>query len=455
MRLGKLVSAFGISLLGFGLAQAGTLEALVKTLEEKNLLTPQEAKRILSAGSENDAALLLAKLLEKKNILTPQEVERIASASKGSKRVEPPKRVEKKTTQPVEIKGEGNTLGKLSELQIKNLKKLANISISGKAFLHYDYTRTSPLTSKDDKGEFKVTRAYLEIKRYFENSKDKYFRLTTDIYQDDSGSWNVRLKYAYLNWKWSPLLATEVGLAHRPWIDWEEHHGWFHKDVDKTFIEDSDGAHLISSADFGIALKGKYGKLVDYMVGIYNGEGYHAAEDDKHFGKSLEARVAVQPIKGLNIAFHTAQIFNSGTEANRHIYQPFASYKNNLFLVAAQFIYDREEGNGNPTYNNWGYAVNGDLYLKGLVGTPITLFGRYGYWNFDGDYTIAHLSGDKSKDYQYVDRRQYLLGVSYTWNRYVGTSIAYKYVKYDIAKTDTETGKDYKDTFMAVMQVKW
>jgi hypothetical protein len=402
MGIKKLAVAglLGIASLGWQPAHADVVEKLVKILQEKNLITPQEAQQLLQEAKK-----------------------------------------EREQNQ-------------LPENTLKRLEKLAQIKISGKAYLHYDYTRTSPDINQDDKGEFKVTRAYFEVRKYF-NSKDNYFRITTDVRQDNDGYYRVFLKYAYLNWTFSPLVATEIGMVHRAWVDWEEHHGWLHRDVEKTFIEDADGAHLIGSADLGIALKGKYGKLFDYLVGIYNGEGYHGLEDDKHFGKSIEGRISFYPYQGVTLAFHTAQIFNSGTETNKHIYQPFVEYKNQYFLIAAQYIYDHEEGNGNPTYNNYGWSINGDVYLKPVINMPITLFGRYGSWNFDSD-----LEGDKT-DINTVDRWQVLIGGAYKWNKYIRTSLAYKYVKYDLADSVVGDGpqykyhSDYKDTIMAVMQVKW
>ena len=200
-----------------------------------------------------------------------------------------------------------------------------------------------------------------------------------------------------------------------------------------------------------------------YMFGIYNGEGYHGAENDHHFGKSIEGRVNYS-IYGFKLALHAAYIDNDRVEdgkpkADRTIIQPFIAYDNDYFLIAAQYIYDFEnyDYNNHPDYTNYGYAINGDLKLKKLAGIPLTFFGRYGYWNFDSDAEKdAAANWDPTKSFQNVDRWQALLGASYDWNKHIRTSLAYKYVKYDIpsGKT-TESGKDYKNTVMAVMQVKW
>ena len=377
-----------------------------------------------SAGWADDYEELV-NLLKEKKILSPQEAQALIEKHRARLAKE-----KEKT-----LNGE----------EIKKLRKLVELKIGGKAYLHYDYTVNSPVSDKNDYGEFKVTRAYLDIKKYFDRKGENYFRTTVDVYKDSDGSYTVRLKYAYLNWRINKFLATEVGLAHRPWIDWEEHHGWLHRDVDKTFIEDRDGAHLINSADVGIALKGKVNRW-GYMFGIYNGEGYHGAENDQHFGKSVEGRVDYT-LGQLTTALHVAYIDNQN-EADRLIVQPWVGFKNEKFLVAVQYIYDWENNKGAPDYTNNGFSVNGDLYLKGWLGKPITLFARYGYWNLDGD------AEDKT-DYTQVDRWQILLGASYDWNKYIRTSLAYKHVGYDIPRENTESGKDYKDILMAVMRVKW
>ncbi len=408
MNLKKGISAGILSLLGVGIgftAYGDDYTDLVRLLEAKGVFTHEEAQRLIKLHEEH---------LAQKEKAAAEEQEQ-----------------------------------KLTKADWKRLKKLAELKIGGLAYLHYDYTSNAPSASDREKGEFKVTRAYFEVRKYFDKSGKDYFRVTTDVYKQDSSSGYVtRLKYAYLNWGLTENLQTEIGLAHRPWIDWEEHHTWLHRYVDKTFIEDKDGANLINSADLGIALKGKF-KNANYMFGIYNGEGYHGAEDDHHFGKSIEGRVAVDFTKNFFGALHVAYISNNyDNETDRAIVQPLVAFKNRYFLVAAQYIWDNEDPEQGSAYTNNGFAVNGDLYLKPLTGKAITLFARYGNWNFDSD------AEDKA-DYTKVDRWQAIVGAEYTFNRYIKAALAYKHVDYDIDSANTQTGKDTKDTFMLATQVKW
>ncbi len=454
MTFRKVVLAFGLGALAVGNASAGTLERLVQTLEKKNLLTKREARQILSQKGKENATQLLVKILVKKRLLTPEDAKKILATPSVEKTAPSTQKVQKTVYQP---QGPGNALGKLSKFELKNLKRLASISIGGVAYLHYDYTLWDTNRSNDGYNEFAVKRAYLEVRKYF-NNKDNYFRLTTDVYASSDGSSAVRLKYAYLNWRIHPHMQTEIGLVHRPWLDWEEHHGWLHRDVTNTFIEEKTGAHLITSADYGIALKGKV-KGFGYMFGIYNGEGYHSPDDDRHFGKAVAGRVNYS-FGSFTVALHA--LFNDNDnrknpgEADQFVLHPYAMYRNDLFLVAAQYIYDREtkyyDASGvSHSFTNNGFSINGDLYLKRFVNMPITLFGRYGYWNFDSAYTRLN-----SGDINAYDRWQVIAGVAYKFNKHVRLSLANEYVKYDSAvKTNANTDRDYRDTVMAVMQVKW
>ncbi len=142
-----------------------------------------------------------------------------------------------------------------------------------------------------DEGEstskFETRRNYFQVKGYFD--KKNYMRLTLDTHQKDDGDWAVRLKYAYL-WLADilPHTGIEIGQVHRPWIDYEEHHGWLYRSISKTFVESSEGAHLINSADLGVNLKTKTDHFSS-EIALVNGEGYHGKSSGQ--GLSLEARL--------------------------------------------------------------------------------------------------------------------------------------------------------------------
>jgi len=336
--------------------------------------------------------------------------------------------------------GEGRRPVKIEVPTAKGTPVIAKdkkIKLEGKAFIHYDVDLKNPTHNN----AFKITRNYLELRAYF-NKKD-YFRTTLDVKQEKNsggnmdGSYVPRLKYTYVYFAdVLPYTGVEFGLAHRPWIDWEEHHGWLHRDVEETLIENHSGAGLINSAGFGADFKGKHG-IASWEFGIFNGEGYHGTENSNHFGKSLEGRLSLNLIKGFTISGHTVHSFDlkvKGKNIDRHIYQVHAVYNNPYFLAAAQYIWDKDDYYNSNDIKQRGYSVNGDLKLKEFTGYPITLFARYDHWDPDTD------KGDNT-------RKHFVYGASYKLNSHVKFSIAQD------RKLD-ESGAD-ANTLMAVTEVKW
>jgi len=96
--------------------------------------------------------------------------------------------------------------------------KVPVLKFSGKHYLGF-------VSSEDGNGErgnkFETRRNYFQVKGYLgEDSKD-YFRITLDTFQNtkgddkDLGSWEVRLKYAYLYLdNILPFTGVEIGQAH-------------------------------------------------------------------------------------------------------------------------------------------------------------------------------------------------------------------------------------------------
>ena len=131
-----------------------------------------------------------------------------------------------------------------------------------------------------------------------------YFRVTYDLKYSsavDGGSTIVRAKYAYLYLnEILPFTGVEIGLAHRPWHDYEEHNAWLYRSISKVLIEDKVfGPDLSNSADFGVMTKTKT-QYFDADIGIFNGEGYHNPNNaDAGTGMSLEWRTTAH-LLGVN-----------------------------------------------------------------------------------------------------------------------------------------------------------
>ena len=73
--------------------------------------------------------------------------------------------------------------------------KVPKLKINGLHYLGYRYTHYDD-KAKSDVSRFETRRNYFQVKAYW-NKKD-YARVTMDTYQNDQGSWDFRLKYAYI-----------------------------------------------------------------------------------------------------------------------------------------------------------------------------------------------------------------------------------------------------------------
>ena len=169
-------------------------------------------------------------------------------------------------------------------------------------FAHADKLKFSGLTyiggtlddyaavGADTTAQMEIRRAYFQLKAYFMEDPKSYYRVTFDMSKDVTGDEKLRAKYAYiyLN-EILPATGVEIGLAHRPWHDYEEHNAWYYRNISKVLIEDKkSGPDLSNSADFGVMFKTRT-QYFDADYGLFNGEGYHAFQNAQN-GLSFEWR---------------------------------------------------------------------------------------------------------------------------------------------------------------------
>ena len=183
--------------------------------------------------------------------------------------------------------GEGRTLIKTPTPTFSHASKL---KFDGQAFIGFKATNFKDKSMGTDKNDFEVRRGYLQTKAYFFADPKSYYRITLDLKRSsavDGGSMVVRAKYAYVNLNdVLPFTSFEIGLAHRPWHDYEEHNSWMYRSISEILIENHNSAHLSSSADMGAMAKTRT-KYLDADIGVFNGEGYHSAQNGDKGGKGL------------------------------------------------------------------------------------------------------------------------------------------------------------------------
>ncbi len=385
-------SLFSLTLIGLiGLANAGEIKnPVVKKLYEKGIITKEEAVRL-------DEELFKEKQKTLKN------EERVTDTEKKVQKMEE----------------------ELKKSKSKLVGKFKKVKYSGVGYIGYTFIDRN---NGKDEGKFEVRRGYAIIKTYF-NDKD-YFRVTFDVTNlphkndpDEGNEFDVKFKHLYLYKDISGLIPKtgfEFGIVHTPWLDFEEHSGWWFRSISKTFYEASDGAHLLPSADLGIDFKTKTEKF-SAEYGIFEGEGYdHIGRSDKGNkpqNVSVEARLTwhiygggtLRYIRGhgkvpklnprkdtyTNISIHGLNSFNHrGSDNDLTVYQIHAVYNQPLFLIAGQYIssdwYSGSENTGN------GYSFN--FEVRPTEDRKISLLGRYDHWNSD----------DNQKD-----RDMYIYGVAY------------------------------------------
>jgi hypothetical protein len=324
--------------------------------------------------------------------------------------------------------------------------KVPVLKFSGKHYLGFV---SSKRDGDERKNRFETRRNYFQVKAYFADQPKSYLRITLDTHQVDDGrdtvgkdldgTWNVRLKYAYLYLdNVLPYTGVEIGQVHRPWIDYEEHGGWNYRSVSKVFVEASNGAHLTNSADLGINFKTKT-EYFSSELGLFNGEGYHNVEDGK--GLSAEWRLTGHILGGgseKSKKDHTyANISLLGqynAESNKHKnedlnwYGVHAVYNQPEFLIAAQYI---DTIDADTHYAGKGWSVNGEFRVMG----DWNIIGRYDSFELD---TTAH--GEQTTA---------IVGVTYKYNKNVEFIVNY------LGETNLYDSGEEQDAMMLTAEVNW
>jgi len=302
---------------------------------------------------------------------------------------------------------------------------------------YIDPATGNPVAYSTDTSQFEIRRAYLQVKAYFLEDPKSYYRVTLDVHQDTKangdttdGDMLLRVKYAYLYINnILPNTGLEVGIAHRPWHDYEEHNSWYFRDISKVLVEQKNGGDLSNSADYGFNFKTKT-KYFDSEFGLFNGEGYHATQIQT--GMSFEWRMTAHILgvsgkdKQNTTTYWDASFFgqyNHDHKADAAAPDGYDDlvfgglhtvYNQPSFLVAAQYVESLDTAD-NSTYVSVqagsGYSVNAEYRLG--EAKEYRILGRYDSWTPDLIDTnpadqkeqrtyIAGLAWDQSKNVEWV-----------------------------------------------------
>jgi hypothetical protein len=300
-------------------------------------------------------------------------------------------------TQPAE----GRTAIKTPTPLFSHTNKLKFSALTYIGYTYDDYkSDTSTVDYKDDTSDFEIRRAYFQVKAYLLDDPKSYYRVTFDVSKDVTGDEKVRAKYAYLylNNVFTNT-GVEVGLAHRPWHDYEEHNAWYYRSISKVLIEDKkSGPDLSNSADFGMMFKTRT-QYFDADYGIFNGEGYHSVSNGNGMSFEWRATAHILGVSGkdkqtkktywdasfygqYNKGHKTGTLVNGSTENQDLIFGGLHTvYNQPNFLIAAQYVKSLDTSDTPYVVSaqaGEGYSINGE-YRMG-ADKEYRLIARYDAW---------------------------------------------------------------------------
>ena len=178
-------------------------------------------------------------------------------------------------------------------------------------------------------------------------------------------------------------------------------------------------AGVFNSADAGVSLRGYFnGRLEDaeektgshyydgrhgsWHVGVYNGSGYHASDENNN--KAFEGRLTLRPlpdvVPGLQLSYFN--IYGEGNDKDNPardwpdyiVNMGMLSYENPWVILTGQCF--GTKGNAKGTWvdarghalDTAGYSFFGNLKLP-VLDKKLSLFGRYDHFDQDADDRIA------------------------------------------------------------------
>jgi hypothetical protein len=259
------------------------------------------------------------------------------------------------------------------------------ITVGGVGYTQYLYQFHKDSVTNSHLNSFDVTRAYINVVGKFPAGVG--VRITPDIYRNTTdGSLSFRLKYAYATWtpENSPL-TLKMGAIHTPWLDWEEAL-WDYRMQGTMALErfrGPSGSGYLSSSDLGAGVDGKFKlDLVNFQVGVYDGETYNKPEGDEH--KDLEGRLSVRVLEsddhsrvgGLRITGYGAVGKPTGG-GKRNRYIGMLSYRSKLLTLAGEYgrVEDSLAGATGTTT-----TVKGNIFsaygVLNVPNTKVALIGR-------------------------------------------------------------------------------
>lgn len=317
---------------------------------------------------------------------------------------------------------------------------------SGQIFFSY----TKFLDNREVDNQFQLKRAYVTFKQALSDRIN--IRFTQDITVDqeglDKGNIELRLKYAYVNVELNDVAfikkpAFEVGVVHRPWIDFEQSINNF-RSRELMLL---DYHSILSSADYGLTFTGQFGEDIpnaktrgigsvpgrfgSFSLGVYNGGGYSALEENNN--KLLEGRLSLRPLPaalpGFQISFLGA--YGKGNIPENPDFRlagTALSFESRYWATIAQFFLSAGDNAGQFIHadfspvNLQGWSVFNEIKPFKI---PISLTLRFDeLYNRD---TEAWMSRKALAGLAYIfsNRSKIIAGFDQNWEQVAGITTSY------------------------------
>jgi hypothetical protein len=302
-----------------------------------------------------------------------------------------------------------------------------SFTVGGEWFIAHQW-----LSPDQNNNAFKLKRGYLTVENKFNDIFSARYTqdITIDDEGDDAGNVELRFKYCYLKANLPSYSAftqsfVEVGLVHRPWIDFEEHINDY-RVQSEMFLE---RANVINSADFGFtyvtllgdkmdadylqsisnSYPGKYGSI---SIGVYNGAGYHALEANNN--KTVEGRFTLRPfpekLPGFQLSYNMAMGKGNDTlSSDFRLNSFYLSYESRYLILTAQYYSGKGNMSGSSPEKHTGYSFFGEFLIPN---TKFMLFSRYDY--FDPEITNAYQIAVGGFGYRFFKQNKILFDLDWS-----------------------------------------
>lgn len=289
-------------------------------------------------------------------------------------------------------------------------KGLQDVQLSGLYYLSYQASQSHSFDANaghwvtDDDNQFNIKRAYFTLKKKINRFISS--RITLDAHQDDTGDLKVRIKYVYADIGFPEFAFItrphlEFGLVHTPWLDFEEHVNYYRMQ-DTMFTE---RVGIFNSGDFGLTVLGYFagemhedyqktvnaqypGRYGSFAFGLYNGGGYHAAENNQD--KILQERITIRPLPDIVPGLQLSELFiigkGNGSRSLDDIedWQTLAamlSYEHRYITVTGQMVTGK--GNKSGSWSDEADYRGYSAFVEGKLTENWRIIGRYDHFDPD------------------------------------------------------------------------